>query len=365
MKKKSFVLILLLLKGLFIFAQFTLKGVIKNSQAKCIYLKHTNKNMIWVKDSSTIIDSKFSFKGDVNVYTQLALIYLDSNEQKTWARIPLENKEININIDADSFSTFEVIGSNSWSEYQNLNKIINSLYERRFFLDSLLDSKISKRDSLNYKYEIFQVCRQLSNKILTYVKNNRGSNISPLIIWENTAVLGFKKLSLAFSYLTETQRKSQYGQFLFKDISYRDSILIKKIPDFYYTDLTNVTQSNKHLKNKKFLLFEFWGTWCFPCRKEHPQLVTLFLKYGQKFNILSIAAKEDDINEWRSAIKKDVMSKWSNALSENVFLKKSNTKLSKYFGVKVYPTLILVGVDNNIIKYQISLDELEAFLKNN
>ncbi len=115
----------------------------------------------------------------------------------------------------------------------------------------------------------------------------------------------------------------------------------------------------------QYVLLDFWGSWCPPCRKENPKLVSLYKKYnGRKFNnadnfeIVSIAI-ETKKEKWQNAVKTDSLY-WPYHISE--FKRFSSPTVSLY-GVKEIPTKYLLSPDGIILMVNPDFDDLDAFLE--
>ncbi len=114
-----------------------------------------------------------------------------------------------------------------------------------------------------------------------------------------------------------------------------------------------------------YVLIDFWGSWCPPCRTENPKLVELYIKYNGKefknangFEIVSIALEKNDRN-WEQAVAKDGLN-WNYQIvqvSKLVVM----SPLARLFGVTDLPTKILVDPRGNIIG-KMSLTDLDAYL---
>ncbi|MVT09604.1 TlpA family protein disulfide reductase [Chitinophaga tropicalis] len=106
----------------------------------------------------------------------------------------------------------------------------------------------------------------------------------------------------------------------------------------------------KALKGK-YVLLDFWGSWCKPCRASHPHLKELYAKYKDKgFEIIGIASEMAPTAEkrhelWTTAIKEDGLP-WLQVLN-NEYIEKFNA--AKEYNVTAYPTKILLDRDGNII----------------
>lgn len=119
--------------------------------------------------------------------------------------------------------------------------------------------------------------------------------------------------------------------------------------NMYPPDLEFFTLSNNLFKfprdnSKKYLLIDFWGTWCGPCKELTPKLKMMYQTQNQKLDILGVAFDEDLI-----AVKKYILEEkinW-NQIIENKSINKSN--LVQKFNITIYPTFILLNNKGKII----------------
>ncbi len=116
-----------------------------------------------------------------------------------------------------------------------------------------------------------------------------------------------------------------------------------------------------------YVLLDFWGSWCGPCRKDNKNLVKLYREYNHKtfkhgggFEIVSVAV-ENDYDRWFSAMVKDQLI-WPYHI---VLLERFNSPLAKLYGIKEIPTKYLLGPGGNILGTNLSYDETTAILDEN
>lgn len=128
--------------------------------------------------------------------------------------------------------------------------------------------------------------------------------------------------------------------------------------------LSNGESFNLKEYHGKYILIDFWGSWCGPCRKESPALKEFYsawnntkFKDAEGLEIISIGI-EDSKENWAAAKEKDQLL-WPLHILE---LDKFNSSLVKKFGVKEIPTKILVGPDKMILGVNQTFDSMSSLL---
>lgn len=101
--------------------------------------------------------------------------------------------------------------------------------------------------------------------------------------------------------------------------------------------------------NKKYILIDFWASWCKPCRKEIPNLKKLYELYAAKgFQIISISIDKKE-KEWQKALDEEQLS-WPNFLD--------NGEVASLYKVKFIPTMYLIDEQGTIVCDNLKGEEL-------
>jgi thiol-disulfide isomerase/thioredoxin len=121
-------------------------------------------------------------------------------------------------------------------------------------------------------------------------------------------------------------------------------------------DLETVSFKVSDMKNKEYILIDFWYSNCGPCLIEMPKYIPLYQKYKDRgFEIVSISKdKTNKIKDWKDTIKNRNFN-WVHYLDENgVETAKQN--------ITAFPTTFLIDDKGEVLKYNISSQELKIFL---
>jgi thiol-disulfide isomerase/thioredoxin len=115
----------------------------------------------------------------------------------------------------------------------------------------------------------------------------------------------------------------------------------------------------------KYVLIDFWGSWCGPCRQSHPQLVQLYQKFHNQpfkdsdgFEIFSVAIEHSRAN-WENAILTDQLT-WPYHIMESDSF---NSEQVKAYNVKQIPTKFLINPDGVIMAVDPSFEEITKLLE--
>ena len=139
---------------------------------------------------------------------------------------------------------------------------------------------------------------------------------------------------------------------------YMENNAFYDVPEISLKTPDNKTLNLSDLKGK-YVLVDFWASWCGPCRRENPNVVKLFKKYRKKnFTVYSVSLDQDG-TKWKQAIKMDNLI-WPNHVSD---LKGWNSAVVPTFNIQGIPYTILVNPEGKIIGVNLRGKELEDKLE--
>ncbi len=130
----------------------------------------------------------------------------------------------------------------------------------------------------------------------------------------------------------------------------------EKAPAFTINTLTN-TRSSFPSKAEKWMLIDFWGTWCGPCRQEHPDLQKFHLNsqadFEGKIELLTIAC--NDTEEKVNSYMKEFNYSFPVAMDDN--------KITKLFNIRGYPTKVLITPEGKYLFIPFNIDWVDFVKK--
>ncbi len=130
--------------------------------------------------------------------------------------------------------------------------------------------------------------------------------------------------------------------------------------------LMNGKSFDLDLEKGNYVMLSFWGSWCGPCLKQSPQLISLVRKYenqtfndGSGFEIVSIAIEKND-RRTQAAIDKFGYYWPKHIMEVSRFVMQAPLALK--YGITDLPTKVLVGPDGNVILKKATLEQVDAYL---
>lgn len=156
----------------------------------------------------------------------------------------------------------------------------------------------------------------------------------------------------------------RFGNFVTLKYLGRDKGIGTNIGFFAKNIIAEKITTNKVVKLSDFrgqyVLLDFWGTWCVPCKKIIPKLLSLNKRYqSMGLNIISVAY-DDNEQIAKKMIKQEGMS-WTNIFQST--RDKSNAKIIQDYKIETFPTTILIDPKGKILAREEGIDGFEKLYK--
>ncbi len=288
---------------------FTVNVSITNiHSAKRAVLYYANNSKLQ-KDSVLIENGKFSFSGIIGEPTVATLVLRSENNYKMESAQFKSNNTFDFylapglsEIKADSSLKKSTIQSSSKyvSDYNQYKSLIKEFF-KNFNSIKRVDT-LDQAEFLNIRY---QALRESVYKI--YILNNPSSPVAILAFGDYCRSIVSDSLKSLYYSITDSIRALPSGlkyERLFKAL---DRVKIGlQAPEFEINDINGMPIKLSSFKGE-YLLIDFWASWCYPCRKGHPELIEIYNRFKNKdFTIISISLdKKDTEAVWRKAIMQD------------------------------------------------------------
>lgn len=361
--------------------RFTVSGQIAplSEAAKVMfhYFTDAGGKQIEITDTASVIDGKFTYTGSTAYPNMCDLVLIrhgDSPVDLYYMRKEVLHfflDEGNITIKGETLSVATVEGSATHEQYRELRSVQSPVLKKT---GEVYQKVITTKDTEAKKIAIAQL--HLTWDILDslnadFIRKHPDSYVSWQLFkdtWESE--LGKNALPSKYEYLNalyntlspEVTGSYEASRYL-KEIGMLASLKPGSIaPDFTMSNMEGKPVS-LHALRGKYVLLDFWASWCGPCRKENPNVKNAYAAYKAKgLEILAVTLdKEKDA--WVEAVKKDGLP-WLHVGD----MKGWSTAAAVLYNVKAVPSNWLIGPDGKIVAVNLTGEalqkELRALLKN-
>jgi peroxiredoxin len=303
-----------------------------------------------------VIKGSFVLTGSVTEPTLCGLMIDDSQPIDMY----VENSKMTIAPDKKKPGKYVITGSSSHKDFDTFLTLFSPLVQQLSSLATTINTSIpgAGRDALMQTYTGMQ--KKIQDQIDTFILKRPRSVVSPFVLlvtmdFNDDALL----LEKRYFMLDSTIRKTSGGQQLAQVIATKKIGAVGTLSmDFTQPDTTGIPVSLSSFHGK-YVLVDFWASWCGPCRNENPNVVENFNKFKNKnFTILQVSLdKPGQKDNWMEAIHKDGLT-WTH-VSDLQFW---NNAAAQLYHINSIPQNFLIDPDGKIIAKNLRGPELQAKL---
>jgi peroxiredoxin len=374
---KKTVLLIAALLPLSVMAQsgYTITGKMPGLTVPAKAYLVTLQNGAWKeKDSVAIINGKFQFKGIVNEPQQAILAVkrtsvAESRNQGDQVGFFLENSNIAFTA-TDSITKSKVTGSVADRESHELEALVRPLtnniirLNNKFSKYSKASASLSAEERKIASDSVANWVTEIRNIKLNFVETHLNSFMG--LYTYSYSILGSKfnpaDVEPLFHKLSLKLQSSELGKRTAEKIAIakRGQAGIK-VTDFTQNDVNGKPFTLSSLRGK-YVLVDFWASWCAPCRAENPNVRKAYQALKDKnFEIVSVSLDAGK-SQWVDAINKDGMP-WIHVSD----LKGWKNEVAVLYGVNSVPQNFLINPEGVVVARDLRGDDLttklSAFIK--
>ncbi|WP_316791311.1 TlpA disulfide reductase family protein [Pedobacter frigoris] len=376
---KNYLLTLSLLAGMIpALAQdgsFTLQGKIKGQTSGMLKLSYPDTKDGYKQDSTAIKNGQFEFKGKVAGPVMayiMGTVKSRGFDDPNMATFFIEPGKLSMELTNGDFKNLKLKGSKTQEELVALNlrkktqleqmRVLSAAYDKANMayidarkagkpeaeLEALKEAATAEKDKMD-------PLREEMDKIdMEYIRTHYDSDYSAYALSWKVSSLPLAESKQLYAKLSDRIKQSSYGKKIAEEIKSLEGGSPGGIASvFSSTDINGQPLSLADFKGKKYVLLDFWASWCVPCRKGNPHLLSLYSKYKDK-GLEIVGVSDDDSNNeaWKKAVEQDKIGVWKHVLRG---LKRTTTgydksaDISEPYAIHTLPTKILIDKNGVIV----------------
>lgn len=327
---------------------YKVSGTLEGAVDGKVFLKSIKDGQPQTIDTADVVEQKFMFEGEAVKDDQLHLIYYADGQ------VPiaffLENANIMINAKHDDLQNAVITGSPMNELLKKFNDEMPGMERSKEIRNEFMQAQMSQDQ------EKMKVLEKEMNSIMekqkayfeTFVKDNSDNALGAFLAMNMASSMELEELKALIAKFETNLGDHTYVQELKKVVepleAQAKALEATKegnvAPEFSLSTKDGEAVALSSFRGK-YVLVDFWASWCQPCRQENPNVVKAYNTFNSKgFEVFSVSV-DQDAAKWQNAVKEDGLV-WAQ-------VRDAEGDVAKMYAIQSIPTTLLLDKEGKII----------------
>lgn len=363
MKKNLILTAALMLSATAAMAQsgtFELKANLKNFGDTVIVWKGRREKM----DTILVKKDKFTYTATLEKPRELNFLAPGALRGQRGAgmcriiAVPGEKAELK----GDVKSRYDITGSKFYQQYHQVDLMKEASQKKMTALSDSLNNLMKNGAKQEDVYKIYSekmpaLVKEQNEKFFAYIAQHANEEATATLVTDFEDPADMEKAKNMLSETIRNGRMKDLYEPVFEQVKKQKEMEEKsaklqaagvEAPDFTLKDIEGNDFTLSSLRGK-YVILDFWGSWCGWCIKGMPQMKEYYKKYAGKFEIVGVDCNDTD-QKWKDAVKKHELP-WKHVYNPRANSEEEQAKsvLGKY-GITGFPTKIVISPEGKIVK---------------
>ncbi len=341
---------------------FTIKGTLTGTHVDSVTLYYEGDGGQYMHETNPVLNNEFTLTGNIPHPVSARVMFKKTGEviprnlqEGRMREFYIEPTAMTIAGDAVDVKTLSLTGSKTDIEYQELNGKVAPIREEMKPIEvAFMNEKDhEKAAAIHDQFEPYNDrIKKVTYQFFTVHPN---SYVTLDMMKYFVSRMSLDSIKRVYNAFNDQLKATTDAQELVKRMEKIEAGLPGAIaPLFTKTDINGKPLSLADFKGK-YVMLDFWASWCVPCRKSNPHMIELYNKYKSKgFDVIGIADDDVKVAAWNAAVAQDKVGIWHNVLRGlKIDMIRNHIPnpddLDQQYGIASIPTKILIGPDGKIL----------------
>lgn len=353
--------------------QYQLDGNIQGVDNQSIYMMYAVDETTTVTDTAQINNGAFTFTGKLEkpfLYATLYMGSVDDYTNRRFCNVYIEPQAMTITIDTANFDKPVITGSFTQAQADSVKTAIEAIRNEAADIYKAIETETDHEKGSELRDQLEPFIERMQKLEAVFVKTHPNSYVAPYYLQSLMGEMTYGEVKEIYDSFSDNVKK--YGDV--KEIEKELASLAKvqpgmPAPDFATLNVKGDSIRFSEVVKGKYVLLDFWASWCVPCRKSFPHVKALYKKYHDKgLEVFCVADNDTQEDVWQKAIKDDGVEMFHHVLrgmkviDEKTFKLDRTNDISEKYAIHFLPTKYLIDKDFKIIG-KFNDEELDDKLK--